>query len=205
MCQSDLTTKLVNPSVAVCYTPDMKEDLLDLCVESVANGFTKPSIFNDRVVREGLEAAGVSKRDARYYVHSTCVEITPISCVNIEVATPYINLIKAFEYILGGKKEMYGDICRVGNDIEFSLDALKSFDDFYALSKQVAAEIIRTYLNDVLKMMYVKQHYFSSPLASAFLDDCLAEGKDVGAGGARYNFIYPCFPDLLILLIFLLQ
>ncbi|MFI3213761.1 MAG: pyruvate formate lyase family protein, partial [Eubacteriales bacterium] len=33
--------------------------------------------------------------------------------------------------------------------------------------------------------------------SSAFLNDCLNLGKDSGAGGAKYNFVYPCFPGFL--------
>lgn len=194
------TTKLVNPSVAVCYTPEMPDDLLDLCMQCIADGYTRPSIFNDRVVREGLEAAGVEKEDANYYVHSTCVEITPIGSSNIEVATPYINLVKAFEYILGGGKQLYGDDCHVGRDIPVCLDELKTFDSFFTMVKKVAAEIIHTDLIPVREMLYAKSHYRSSPLVSAFLNDCLARGKDSGAGGAKYNFVYPCFPGFINLI-----
>lgn len=191
------TTGLVNPSVAVCYTNDMPEDLLARCVELISKGYTRPSFFNDRVVREGLIEAGVSEEDARYYIHSTCVEITPIGCSNVHVATPYINLNKAFEYILGNKRQIYGDICHVERDINFDISDLDSFDKFYSLSREVAAEIIRTYLTGICEYMYKKHRYAASPLASAFIDNCLALGKDSGAGGAKYSFVYPCFPGFV--------
>jgi len=43
----------------------------------------------------------------------------------------------------------------------------------------------------------MRQRYTSSPLASAFLDDCIARGKDAGSGGAKYNYSYPDFPGVI--------
>lgn len=191
------TTGLVNPSVAVCYTEDMPDYLLEKCVDIIAKGYTRPSIFNDRVIQQGLLDAGVDERDARYYIHSTCVEITPIASSNIMVATPYINLNKAFEYILGGGKQLFGDWCHVERDIAFSLDNILSFEDFKELSQKIAAEIIRTDLTKTCNYLYAREKYTSSPLASAFIDDCIKKGKDAVAGGAKYHYIYPCFPGFV--------
>lgn len=190
-------TGLINPSVAVCYTDDTPDDLLDKCVDTVAEGYTRPSIFNDKVIRRGLMEAGVAEEDARYYVHSTCVEITPIGCSNIMVATPYININKAFEYIFGGKKAIFGEPCRVNRDIDFNLSDLKTFDEFYSLAKDVVSAIIDSYLTEVCDGMYQTAVYKSCPLSSAFLNDCLEKGKNAAAGGAKYNFVYPCFPGFI--------
>lgn len=191
------TTGLVNPAVSVCYTKDMPDDLLQKCIDIIAKGYTKPALFNDHVIQEGLKLAGVSDEDARYYVHSTCVEITPIAAANILVATPYINLNKAIEYLFNNKKEIYGDPCQVEKEIDFKLEEINSFEEFYQLMKQVMSEIIRVNLIKVCEHAYSRERYSSSPLASAFLNDCLQLGKDAGAGGAKYNFVYPCFPGFL--------
>lgn len=187
---------LINPSVAVCYTDDMPEELLDKCVDMVAKGYTRPSIFNDRIVQQGLREAGVREEDARYYVHSTCVEITPIGCSNISVATPYININKAFEYIFGNKKQLYGDGCAI-EGLDFELSSLKTFEDFYDLAKQAVSEIIKNNLEWVSQQLFSTAKYKSCPMSSAFLGDCLESGKDSAAGGARYNFVYPCFPGFV--------
>ena len=88
------TTGLVNPSVAVSYNEDMPDDLLTLCLEIISKGYTRPSIFNDDIAIKGLREAGMREEDANYYIHSTCVELTPIATSNVMVATPYINLNK---------------------------------------------------------------------------------------------------------------
>ena len=190
-------TGLVNPSVNVSYTPDMPDSLMDKCLEIISEGYTRPAFFNDRVIQSGLRAAGMSERDSRYYIHSTCVEITPVGASNVQVATPYINLNKAYEYIFGGGKALYGAKCAVKPEIEFSLKDLKTFDDFRLLTEKVVRGIIRANLESTAQYLYTFSQYCSSPLASAFISDCLSRGQDSGAGGARYSYVYPCFPGFL--------
>jgi formate C-acetyltransferase len=185
----------------------MPRHILDKCVDVISKGYTKPSIFNDRIVRKGLEDAGVDPVDARQYIHSTCVEITPIGCSNIQVASPYINPTKALEYVLGRGKVLFGTDQALNvhvnydkfKDIPISDDDLKDFDSFYGTVKKVMAQIIqKAVVLDCNYSLYTSR-YHSSPLASALLNDCLERGKDSGAGGAKYNFFYPCFPGYVTL------
>ena len=209
------TTGLINPSVSVCYTEDMPEDLLRLCMEIIAEGYTRPAIFNDRVIQRGLRNAGVTEEDARDYIHSTCVEITPIAAANILVATPYVNLCKAFEYILYEKQKPYtvGVLQNVGpgwggveqnphllHDVDFKLSALDTWEKFLALFKKVMAEIIASHIAGVFRITELRRRYTASPLASAFLNDCITRGMDAAVGGARYNFCYPNFPGIINLI-----
>lgn len=193
------TTGLVNPSVAVCYNEEMPDELLLRCVDIISKGYTRPSFFNDRVVTAGLLDAGVSLEDARYYIHSTCVEITPIAASNIMVATPYINLCKALEYLLGGGVAIYGEECRLYEPVTFTLEDLSTFQGFKEKTKEVIRQILKRYLADVCDFAYYKAQYTSTPFVSVFTNDCLARGIDSSAGGARYNFVYPCFPGFLTL------
>ena len=191
------TTGLVNPSVNVAYTEDMPEDLMDTCLEILAQGYTRPAFFNDKVIQEGLRAAGMSEEDSRYYIHSTCVEITPVGASNVQVATPYINLNKAYEYIFGGGKKLYGAECTVKPEVEFDISQLTTFEAFAELTEKVVRGIIRANLESTSQYLYSFSQYCSSPLASAFINDCIERGQDSGAGGARYSYVYPCFPGFL--------
>ncbi|MDR1411455.1 MAG: hypothetical protein LBI91_04550, partial [Spirochaetaceae bacterium] len=201
------TTGLINPSVSVAYTRDMPRHILDKCVDIISKGYTKPSIFNDRIVRRGLEDAGVDSVDARQYIHSTCVEITPIGCSNIQVASPYINPTKALEHVLGRGKVLFGTDQALNvhvhydkfKDIPINDDDLKNFDSFYAAVKKVMAQIIQKAVALNCNYSLYTSRYHSSPLASALLNDCIERGKDSGAGGAKYNFFYPCFPGYVTL------
>lgn len=194
------TTGLVNPSVTVCYNKEMPDDLLTLCLEVIEKGYTRPAFFNDDVIIKGLMDAGVTYEDACYYIHSTCVEITPIAASNILVATPYINLNKGLEYILNGGKKIYGDDCQLWNAVDSELKDYDTFEKFYDKVKEVIANILKGMLSGIQDHALYRERYASSPLASCFLNDCLKRGKDSGAGGAKYNFVYPCFPGFINLI-----
>lgn len=206
------TTRLVNPSVAVCYTPDLPDELMDKCVSVIARGFTRPAFFNDALIRKGLENAGVSKNDACRYIHSTCVEITPVAASNILVATPYINLCKIFEHIFSEKSKPYklGKIDRVfpggggaekecffAHEFDFSLDELDTFEKFFELMKRAASEFVSAHVEASCELTAQRARFQSSPLSSPFINDCLARGADATAGGAKYNFVYPNFPGVI--------
>ena len=194
------STKLVNPAVAVCYTEQMPEDILERCVDLLARGYTRPALFNHCIIKKGLLAAGVSEEDSNQYIQSTCVEITPVAASNILVATPYINLNKSLEYIFGHGKAIFGDPCRLDGEETIDFEALQSFDNFFGLVKAVIRRILRYHVKEVLTDMEDRVRHTSCPLSSPFLNDCLKTGKDAASGGARYNFVYPTFPGFINLI-----
>lgn len=191
------TTKLVNPSVAVCYNEDIPDTLLAKSVRCIAEGYTRPPFFNDRLIQSGLLDAGMETENARYYIHSTCVEITPVGASDVQVATPYININKAFEYILGEGKELFGDECGLMNNVTICLEQLECFEKFYNTVRVVTGQIIKGALFGVIKRLNGISKYQSSPLASCFIDNCLERGLDSGNGGAKYSYVYPCFPGFI--------
>lgn len=66
--------------------------------------------------------------------------------------------------------------------------------------KESIDSIIKGELTEVQACSLYNEKYRASPFASCFPNDCLALGKDSGAGGVRYNFIYPCFPGFINLI-----
>lgn len=197
------TVGLINPSVAVAYNEAMPDDLLELCLEIVGKGYTKPPLFNDDIIIKGLKEAGVDEKDANYYIHSTCVEITTVGNSNIRVATPYLNINKSFEYLLNDGKEIYaGD--REPGELETNgifetpykadITTLDTFEKFYDATKRIIKDMILAELAVRQEWVLNIKRYCSLPLASCFVDDCLALGMDCATGGSRYNFYYPCFP-----------
>lgn len=191
------TTGLVNPSVAVCYNEDMPDDLLSLCLEIIAKGYTRPSFFNDDIARKGLREAGVSDEDANYYIHSTCVELTPIATSNIMVATPYINLNKGLEYVFNDGDKIFGNDFNRQRILKYQLSELDTFEKFYNAVKETIDSILIGELTAIQDRILYRKRYASLPLVSSFTNDCLAMGKDAANDGARYSYIYPCFPGFI--------
>jgi len=181
--------RMVNPSIAVAWNGRTPRPLMLRAARMMARGLGHPAIFNDEVIIPGLVQAGVAERDARRYIHSTCVEITPVACSNIWIAHGYINLAKALELALhDGTDPVTGETAgpRTG-----APECFRSLDDLIAAYQAQLAEMIRRnaeYMDEARNRARRQQR---QPLLSPFVHDCLERGKDLSNGGGRYNFTYP--------------
>ncbi len=164
---------LVYPAVGLCVTEGMPEEILKKGCEILSRGRSHPAFFNDDLIREGLGYYGVPADEACDYIHSTCVEITPIGSSNVWVASPYTNL--------------------PGLLLE-CMD--REYDDFDALLKACFARLdasIRRNFEEQNEFRKIRAARSVNPLLSAFVKDCLEDGRDIEKGGARYNWIMPSF------------
>lgn len=165
--------RLVYPSVGLCYTEDMPEKYLQLACEILSHGRSHPAIFNDDVITRGLRSYGVPADEACNYIHSTCVEITPIASSNVWVASPYTNMVKLL--------------------LDTMTREYSSFDEHMnALCSRLDASIEKNFLEQCALRKYRMKNCIN-PLLSCFVNDCLATGVDIERGGGRYNWIMPSF------------
>ena len=165
--------RLVYPSVGLCYTEDMPAELLKRACEILGEGRSHPAIFNDDVISRGLQAYGVPEAESHDYIHSTCVEITPIASSNVWVASPYTNMA---QLLLDTMTEEYESFDKHLEEILTRLDRIieRNFEIQKGLRRYRAEHSI-------------------DPLLSCFVNDCLARGLDIQRGGARYNWVMPSF------------
>ena len=176
-------TRLIYPGIGLCYTNDTPKDLLNLSCRLLGEGLSHPALFNDKVITEGLETYGLPKKETCNYVHSTCVEITPVASSAVWVACPYINLVQILLDIL--ETDYDG---KQSENLNFKMliskyrQALRDKINIEAVSKNELQEFRSLYGGD--------------PLVSCFVNDCLEVGKDIDRGGARYNWIMPSFVGL---------
>ncbi len=165
--------RLVYPSVGLCWCADMPESYLETACEILGKGFSHPAVFNDTLISEGLKSYGLSEEESHRYIHSTCVEITPIASSNVWVASPYTNLVQILLDLLD----------REYADMEGLIGAIFS---------RLAASI-RDNLIEQLSYRVARLNRAVCPLLSCFTDDCIERGLDTERGGARYNWIMPSF------------
>jgi len=165
--------RLVYPSVGLCYTEGMEDRYLQKACEILANGRSHPAIFNDDIISKGLMEYGVPAQQAHNYIHSTCVEITPVAASNVWVASPYTNMAQLL--------------------LDVMEEDSASFEEFKGKILSKLAEIIRknfeTYNRWRLSVAEKNVH----PVLSCFVNDCIERGVDIYQGGARYNWIMPSF------------
>ncbi|MBM3494176.1 MAG: hypothetical protein FJX72_07635, partial [Armatimonadetes bacterium] len=189
--------RMAYPGIGLCWTPDTPDDVMDLACTLLAQGRSHPALFADDVVTSGLLRLGLSHRDACHYVHSTCVEITPIGISNVYVASPYYNLVQALHDVLGVAPRDPSHERRVA---VASRDARAAdpptFDDLVAAWKRRIGEMVTAGVAEQSRAMLSRDRSGGFPLLSCFVNDCLARGKDIDRGGARVNWVESSFVGL---------
>lgn len=165
--------RLVYPAVGLCYSENMPKEYLVKACEILSHGRSHPAIFNDEIISKGLISYGVSEAESHNYIHSTCVEITPVASSNAWVASPYTNMA---QLLLDTMTQEY-------DTFEEHLDIIfKRLD-----------EIIKNNFLTQTEMKKKRATNSMNPLLSCFVNDCLERGLDIEKGGARYNWIMPSF------------
>jgi len=170
--------RLAYPGIGLCWNSETPQDLMDLACRLLADGCSHPALFNDEVITRGLLNLGLPHRDACLYIHSTCVEITPIAISNVYVASPYYNLIQALHDAL---------------DLP---EAPATFDEVIERWKSRMRKLIREGVAEQNRCMMTRHQAGGFPLLSCFVNDCLARGRDIDHGGARANWIESSFVGL---------
>ncbi len=165
--------RLVYPSVGLCYNSDMPERYLKQACEILSHGRSHPAVFNDDLISEGLQSYGVPKNESHDYIHSTCVEITPVASSNVWVASPYTNMPRL----------LLDTMTREYPDFESHIAALLDL-----LDRRIEENCRKQ--NEYRRQ---RAEHSVNPLLSCFVHDCLETGKDIESGGARYNWTMPSF------------
>ena len=165
--------RLVYPAVGLCYTEGMPEKYLNKACELLAKGYSHPAVFNDDVIIKGLLHYGVPEEQAHNYIHSTCVEITPVAASNVWVASPYTNMPQLLLDLMNKEYSTFDDL----------VNAYFEKLDSHIKSNFEAENHNRS----------VRAHNSINPLLSCFVNDCLEKGLDIERGGAEYNWIMPSF------------
>lgn len=165
--------RLVYPAVGLCCAKGLPDKYLEQACKLLLKGYSHPAIFNDDLIAKGLKSYGADDKYAHNYIHSTCVEITPVGASNVWVASPYTNLAQLLLDMMDREYDSY--------------EALLS--RYY---QTLDASILENY-QDQIQNRHTRKQFAVNPLLSCFVDDCLARGLDIEAGGAIYNWIMPSF------------
>jgi formate C-acetyltransferase len=182
---------LAYPCTGLAWTADTPQSIKSQTADLLAQGLSHPAIFNDVVITKGLMDLGLPLEEACLYQQSTCVEITPCAASNVYVASPYINLPQLLQDVLGIPSRGTAQ-----DDASVAINYPVSFDDLLTayhnrLEQAIAAGVIE---QNTLQM--TRRYNGGKALLSCFVNDCLARGKDIDHGGARYNWIEPSFVGL---------
>lgn len=178
-----MATQLVYPTIGLAWHEASPSELVDFSCRMISTGIGDPAFFNDDLIVSGLCDNGVAKQDAYNYMNSTCVEIKVVGKSNMWVTTPYFNLARGLLDVMGsitsGERKEPED-----------------FPAFNGLVKEHLSVLVGRTADKLDRIWHQRGVSGCFPLASCFIDDCLAKGLDFDRGGARYNWVENSFVGL---------
>jgi formate C-acetyltransferase len=174
-------TRLIYPTVGVCWHQDTPPALTDLAIDIIADGISTPAFFGDATIQRGLKGLGVPVDEACDFINSTCVEITPSASSNVWVASPYFSTC---QILLDEIKAQAG------------AQTARTFSEFLACYGARLRDHVNRGAAEQNVLRQTRFDHGGKPLQSVFTRDCIERGRDIDDGGARYNWVECSFVGL---------
>jgi pyruvate formate-lyase/glycerol dehydratase family glycyl radical enzyme len=165
------------------YTP---QEFLEKCTHVIGTGTGMPQIANDESIIPALENAGISLQDSLDYVLVGCVELSPQGNFLGWSDAAMFNLVKVLELTCNDGKCMI-----TGEQLGIRTGKLNDYDtykDFEAAYRHQIDYFFEKMIRACESVEKYHQVHLPSPFLSSVVDNCLVNGKDVTAGGAKYNY-----------------
>jgi formate C-acetyltransferase len=170
--------RLRQPNLHLRVHPGCDPLLLERACEIVKRGGGMPAFFNDAAVVPALQALGAPPGDARDYSIVGCVEWGVPGRSFPAAGAGFLSLPAALDRALHGGAH----VDEGGTPAAFGAmhDLVESFRR--ELERLVDAAVAG---NDAIERAHAR--WRQTPLLSLLVADCVANGADVTAGGARYD------------------
>lgn len=163
---------LPQPNLGVRVNELIDRPFLLKTAETIRLGTGIPQIFNDEVVVPAFLNRGVNLEDARDYAVVGCVELSiPGKTYGLHDIAMF-NLLKVMELTLHENE---------GN-------AAITYPELVQQIRQKISHYVRLMAQGSNICDIGHRDRAPVPLLSSFIEGCLDSGKDITAGGARYNF-----------------
>ena len=179
--------KLVQPNSNVTISRKTPAKFLKRACEISRKGGGQPAFYNTEAQIMELVNAGKSLADARRGGSSGCVE-TGAWGSEAYILTGYMNIPKIFQLTLFNGFDQYSGK-QLGLELGYAKD-FKTFDELWAAFKKQLEYFVDVKIrgNNVIEKLYAQD--MPAPCLSVVTNDCISNGKDYNAGGARYNTSY---------------
>ena len=181
--QEELHLPQPNLSARVCAASS--EEYLAACAAVVGQGGGMPQFFNDEAVIPALRRCGMEPQDAAEYGVVGCVELSGCGDTLAWSNAAMFNMVKVLELTLNG-----GRCLLTGRQLAPDLGDLASYESYEQLENALERQM-EYFIERMVRVHEEvdRQHaaHLPSPLLSSVIRGCLEQGRDVTAGGAKYN------------------
>jgi formate C-acetyltransferase len=150
-------------------TPD---EVWRAAIKTVKTGGGQPAFYNPNVLLPGIEKRfPIREGDIRNLCGGGCTEMMLSGLSNVGSLDAGINLPLILE---GITKNV--------------LPTAKSFDEFYSAYIDEARQVTEKVKLEINNSRREREKYNPLPMRTLLMDDCIDNGRDYNAGGARYNW-----------------
>ena len=182
-------TRLISPWMAVRFHKNTPYELKVVTANSIRIGTGEPKIFNDEVAIPAGLGKGYSLEDARDYTVVGCVEIDAAGYEYGCHDATYFNVSRVLELAINDGKWLHDGV-QMGIHTGYLKD-MKSFDEVLKAFDKQMEYLVGLMISSVNTIEQVHKEYKPLPYLSLFIEDCVKNGTDVTAGGAKYNHSGP--------------
>lgn len=170
------------PGIALRYHPNISEEIILRAIDLVRTGIGYPAFFNDSAIIPRYVNMGVPLEEARDYTISSCVNcVLPRRNMRSGFShSSFFNAAKCLELALyqGKDKDTYTGL-QLGEKTPDprTFTSIDEMLDVYLTQVRFCADKIAKLLRLAYGVVDAEQT-MKRPFRSAFLDECLEEGKD---------------------------
>lgn len=178
--------RLPQPNLTARLHKNSPYEFLDECSRIIGLGTGMPQVVNDESIIPSLESAGINHDDSLNYALVGCVELSGSGNYLGWSDAAMFNLVKALELA------MNNGVCMItGKQLGPETGRLIDFSGYADLENSFRKQIDHFMSKMISACTVVEQFHqkhLPSPFLSSVVDDCILNGTDITAGGAKYNF-----------------
>ena len=181
--EASLRIAMPAPYISLRLHPDTPERFWHAATNYICGGLGFP-IVNDTVLIPAMLRHGRSLSDARDYICSCCYEHTIPGREAFHPSGSILNLPLLLELALNGGRSLSGELLGQAGPAWDEFTSFSQVLDAFTRQLHYVSEKLVGLVNAADAAHMRGRRY---PMMSLFIDDCLGAGRDVCAGGARYN------------------
>ena len=187
--QSAARLKLHDPNLSLGIHKDSPDQLLEAGIETskIVNGI--PCIENADLIIDVLHKRGLAIEDARNYCVIGCTELSGSGCEWSNVSAPFSQgFINITNVLIQAVNNGVNPLNKVQGGLQTGyLYEMESFDAVQEAFKKQLAYFMDWQFSFNNIMEYIGFPLMPVPMASATMDGCMENGRDMMVGGVKYN------------------
>ena len=181
---------IIDPKILIRINKNTDTRFLRKCAELIRKGSNGIVLICDETVMRGYRYIGIPEEESINYVPQGCYEPFIMGLEVPMTCSSWMNMVKAVEFaVFAGKDPLTGETA--GPDTGLQFDSYEEFEAAFFEQLKYEIEGIR-YLIETFDSFVMRVN--PSPLLSATMRSCVEKGRDIFAGGLKYNnTTHKCF------------